>query len=162
MFEEALCYVADIVVGAHQVVLKAFLHTSLDGRALHHKGVPVQMLLLEGMPQSEHSARLGEYPFGEFDGVRASARVLDAFDFADDMSPTELSDALVKRLVSRIHIRAEGSFVDLAQDILEDFGSPRRGNVEKGYLRSSDTPEPTTFALIAPSGLIDVDDRLLW
>ena len=100
MFEEALCYVADIVVGAHQVVLKAFLHTSLDGHTLQHKGVPVQMLLLEGMPQSEHSARLGKYPFGEFHGVRASARVLDAFDFADDMSPAELSNALVKRLVS--------------------------------------------------------------
>lgn len=159
MFGEALCHVADIVVGAHQVVLKAFLHTSLYGDALQHKGVPVQMFPLEGMPQSEHSARLGEYPFGEFDGVRASARVLHAFDFADDMSPTELSDALVKRLVRGIHIRAEGSFVDLAQDILEDFGTPRGGNMEKGYLRSSETPEPTTFTLAAPAGLIDVEDR---
>ena len=140
MFGAALCHVTDIVVGAAEVVLKAFVHTSLDRHALQHKGVPVQTLLFEGMPQGEHSARLGKYPFGEFHGVRASARVLDAFDLADDMSPTELSDTLVKRLVSRIHIRAEGSFVDLAQDILENLGTPRRGNVEKGYILSCETP----------------------
>jgi len=84
--------------------LKAFVHTSLDGHGFQDKGLPVQMSLSEGMPQCEHSARLGEYPFGESHGVRAPARVFHAFDLTDDMSPTELSDALVKRLVRGIHV----------------------------------------------------------
>ena len=112
------------------------------------------------MPEREHSACLGKHPRRKFHRIRASAGMLDSLDGSDDMRPAELPDAVVKRLIGRVHVRAQNSLVLLAQDLFEDLCPPRCGYMVVRYERRDDDPEPAPFRLLFPSGLVDVEDRL--
>jgi hypothetical protein len=118
------------------------------------------MPVLEPMPQGEHSACLGKHPLGESHGIRASPGVLDSLDASDDVGPAELPDAIVKRLVRRVHVRTENSLVIITQDLFEDSGPSRSCHMEKRNNRSDDDPKPATLSLIFPTGLVDVENRL--
>lgn len=121
MLEQALGRLPHIVVGTLDVLLEALVHSGSNGDRFLDKGLPLQMTPLERMPEREHSACLGEHPFGELHCVRASAGVLDSFDPSDDVGPAELSDATVKRLVGTVHVRTENPRVLIAQDLFEDL-----------------------------------------
>lgn len=63
MLEEALCDLAHITVGAGSVLLEALAHSASDGDRSAYKGLPVQMSVLEGVPEGKHSAGLRKHPF---------------------------------------------------------------------------------------------------
>ena len=87
--------------------------------------------------------------------------MFDSLDTSDDAGPAELSDPVVKRLVRRIHVRTEYSFVRIAQNLSEDLCAPRCGHMEVLIRRSDHNSQPATFAMRLPSGLVDVEGRLL-
>jgi len=99
VLEQALCGIAHIIVGAGTILLEAFAHPASDGNGHPYERVPVQMSVLEGVPQGEHSACLGKHPRGEFHSIRASTGMLDSFDTPDDVSPTELTHSFVKGFI---------------------------------------------------------------
>lgn len=161
VLEQALAGFGHIVISTLSVLLETPVHSGPDGNRLQNEGLPVQISALESMPECEHSAGLGEHPLGESDGVRASAGVLDSLDPSDDVRPAELSDTVVKLLVRGEHVRTENSLVLIAEDFFEDFRAPRGSYMEKRNHRSDECPKPTALSLRFPSGLVDVEDRLL-
>jgi len=160
VLEQALCGFAHIIVGAGTILLEAFAHPASDGDGLPYKGIPVQMSVLEGVPQGKHSACLGKHPLGEFYRIRASTGMLDSLDTPDDVSPTELAHSIVKGIVGRVHVRTEDPLVLIAQDLFEDLRPPGCGYMEEGNKRGDEDPKPPAFSLSFPSGLVDVEHRL--
>jgi len=159
--EEAFCRLGHIVVGAGGVNLEASAHATSYGHGFSDEHLPVQMVVLEGMPHGEHSACLGEHPRGESHGVRTSAGMFDSLDGSDDVGPAELSETIVKRLVRGVHVRTEDSPVCPAQNLSEDLCSPRCGHMEVLDAGSDHNPQPSTFPVRFPSSLVDVELRLL-
>ncbi len=121
MFKQALRRFSDMVIRAAQVWIEALLHPRTDRERFFDKGLPVQMSLLEGVPQGKHSAGFGKHQFGEPHRIRASACMLDSSDASDDVSPAELADSMVKSLVRRVHVRAKDALVLIAQQLSEDL-----------------------------------------
>jgi len=161
MLQEALCSLADLVIRAGTILLEAFAHSASDGDRLPYKGISVKMSVLEGVPKGKHSACLGKHPLGESHRIRASAGMFDSFDTPDDVSPTELAHSMVKSLVGRVHVRTEDTLVFVAQDLFEDLGASGCRYMEEGNNRGDKDPKPPPFSLSFPSGLVDVEHRLL-
>ena len=159
--QQALCGFGHVVVRAGAVDLETPAHSASYRDGLSDKGLPVQMPLLEGVPEGKHSACLGEHPIGEFHRIRASASMLDSPDVSYDVSPAKLTDAVVKSLVRRIHIRTQYARVFVAQDIFEYLCSPGFGHMIESDGRCDQDPKPASQALRSPSGLIPIENRLL-
>jgi len=63
VLHKALGGLAYVVVGAGAILLEALAHSASDWDRSEYKGLPVQMSVLEGVPESKHSADLGKHPF---------------------------------------------------------------------------------------------------
>lgn len=160
VLEQAFCRLGHIDVGVGAVHLEASAHSTSYGHRFSDKSLPVQMPVLERIPQGEHSACLGKHPLGESHGTRTSAGMFDSLDGSDDVGPAELSDPMVKRLVRRVHVRTKNSFVYIAQNLSEDLCTPRCGHMEVLVCRGDHHPQPSTLALRLPPGLVDVQGWL--
>lgn len=160
VLQQALCGFTDIIVLTGPVVLETPVHPGANGNRFEDEGLPVQTLAFEGVPQGEHSACLGKHPFGELHAVRASTGVFDPFNGPYDVSPTELTDALMVCFVSGIHVRAKASMEHVSKDLSEDLGASGCGDVEKRKDGSGTDPYPSGFAVRFPAGFIDVEHGL--
>jgi hypothetical protein len=65
VLEQAFCRLGHVEVGIGAVHLEASAHSTSYGHRFLDESLPVQVPVLERMPQGEHSACLGKHPLGE-------------------------------------------------------------------------------------------------
>jgi hypothetical protein len=126
VFQQSSSHAGHVAVGARLVVFQATVHSRPDWHRSSDKGLPVNMSVLERVPQPEHPTHFREHPLRELHPVRTSAGVLDTSNVPNDVGPAQLSEALMVCPVHSEHVGADNAVEDLAEQGSEDLCTPRR------------------------------------